>query len=108
MVRLRLQRTGRRNRPSYRIVAADSRAPRDGAFIEILGHYNPLTDPASVAISEDKALKWLKVGARPTATVINLLRKQGIWDKFEAEKKQGHQGENPPETTWGEQNEGTS
>ncbi|MBT9148955.1 MAG: 30S ribosomal protein S16 [Dehalococcoidia bacterium] len=88
MVRLRLQRTGRRNRPSYRIVAADSRAPRDGAFIEILGHYDPLIDPATVVIDHDKALKWLRVGAKPTETVTSLLRKQGIWDKFESEEKQ--------------------
>ena len=88
MVRLRLQRTGRRNRPSYRVVAAESRTPRDGAFIEILGHYDPLTDPATVVIDEDKALKWLRVGAKPTETVTSLLRKQGVWDKFESEKKQ--------------------
>lgn len=88
MVRLRLQRTGRRNRPNYRIVAAESRAPRDGAFIEILGHYDPLTDPATVVIDEDKALKWLRVGAKPTATVTGLLRKQGVWDKFASEKNQ--------------------
>ncbi len=88
MVRLRLQRTGRRNRPSYRIVAAEARAPRDGAFIESLGHYDPLPDQATVVIDEDKALKWLRVGAKPTATVTSLLRKQGIWDKFVSEKKQ--------------------
>jgi small subunit ribosomal protein S16 len=87
MVRLRLQRTGRRNRPSYRIVAAESRAPRDGAFIEILGHYDPLPDQATAVIDEGKALKWLKVGAKPTATVTALFRKQGVWDKFELEKK---------------------
>ncbi len=87
MVRLRLQRVGRRNRPSYRIVAADARAPRDGAFIEVIGHYNPLTDPAQVVVNEGKALKWLKVGAQPTKTVASLLRRQGILEKLEAEKK---------------------
>lgn len=87
MVRLRLQRVGRRNRPSYRIVAADSRAPRDGKFIEVIGHYNPLTEPAQVVINEEKALKWLRVGAQPTETVGSLLRRQGIMEKFEAEKK---------------------
>lgn len=87
MVRLRLQRVGRRNRPSYRIVAADSRAPRDGKFIEVIGHYNPLTEPAQVVINEEKALKWLRVGAQPTETVESLLRRQGIMEKFEAEKK---------------------
>lgn len=86
MVKLRLQRTGRRNRPSYRIVVADSRAPRDGAFVEILGHYDTLPDPATLVIDEEKALKWLRVGAKPSATVESLLRKEGIWDKFESEK----------------------
>ncbi len=87
MVRLRLQRVGRRNRPSYRLVAADSRAPRDGKFIEIIGHYDPLTHPANVVVDEEKALKWLRVGAKPTETVASLLRQQGITEKFEAEKK---------------------
>jgi small subunit ribosomal protein S16 len=88
MVRLRLQRVGRRNQPSYRIVVADSRSPRDGAFVEILGHYNPRVEPATVVIDEDKALKWLKVGAQPSATVSSLLQKQGILEKFNSEKKQ--------------------
>jgi small subunit ribosomal protein S16 len=88
MVRLRLQRTGRKKRPSYRIVAADSRAPRDGAFLEIIGHYDALTDPVTLVIDEEKALKWLKTGAQSSATVTSLLRKQGIWDKFESGKKQ--------------------
>lgn len=88
MVKLRLQRVGRGHRPSYRIVAADSRAPRDGAFVEIIGHYNPLTDPATVIIDEEKALVWLRTGAQATATVASLLRKQGVLDKFESEKKQ--------------------
>lgn len=88
MVRLRLQRTGRRKRPSYRIVAADSRAPRDGAFVEILGHYDPKTDPPTVEVDETKALKWLRDGARPSETVLSLLRKKGIMDRLAAEKKQ--------------------
>ncbi len=87
MVRLRLQRTGRKKRPSYRIVAADSRAPRDGAFLEIIGHYDTLTDPPTVVIDEDKALKWLKEGAKSSPTVTSLLQKQGVLDKFESEKK---------------------
>ena len=87
MVRLRLQRVGRRNRPSYRIVAADSRAPRDGAFLEIVGHYDPLPQPATVAINEEKALKWLRVGAQPSETVNSLFRRQGVLDQFNAEKK---------------------
>ena len=82
MVKIRLQRVGRKKKPAYRIVAAESRAPRDGAFIEIIGHYDPLTDPATVVIHEDKALKWLRQGAQPTRTVANLLKKQGISDKL--------------------------
>jgi small subunit ribosomal protein S16 len=82
MVKIRLQRVGRKKKPAYRIVVAESRAPRDGAFIEIIGHYDPLTDPATVVIHEDKALKWLRQGAQPTQTVANLLKKQGISDKL--------------------------
>jgi small subunit ribosomal protein S16 len=78
---------GRKKRPFYRIVAADSRAPRDGAFLEVIGHYNPLTEPATIFIDEDKALKWLRRGAQPTETTHSLLRKMGIWDKFLVEKE---------------------
>jgi len=81
MVKIRLRRMGRRNRPFYRVVAADSRSPRDGKFIEIIGHYNPLTDPATISIDGEKALKWLRCGAQPTATVRSLLGKLGIMDK---------------------------
>jgi len=72
---------GRRNRPFYRVVVSDSRSPRDGRFIEIIGHYNPLTDPATVSIDEEKALKWLRSGAQPTDTVRSLLNKLGIMEK---------------------------
>ena len=87
MVRIRLQRMGRKKRPFYRVVAADSGAPRDGAFLEVIGHYNPLTDPATIFIDEEKALKWLRQGAQPTETTHSLLRKTGVWDKFLAEKE---------------------
>ena len=63
------------------MVVADSRSPRDGKFIEVIGHYNPLTDPAAVTIDEEKALKWLRSGAQPTDTVRSLLNKLGIMDK---------------------------
>ena len=72
---------GRRNRPFYRVVVTDSRSPRDGKFIELIGHYNPLTDPAIISIDEEKALKWLRQGAQPTDTVRSLLSKLGIIDK---------------------------
>lgn len=83
MVRIRLRRVGARHCPIYRLVVADSCSPRDGGFIETIGHYNPLTDPASVDINEERALKWLSCGAQPTNTVRSLLRKSGILDKFE-------------------------
>ena len=83
MVKIRLRRMGAKHRPIYRVVVADSHSPRDGAFIETIGHYNPLTDPASMDINEEKALKWLGYGAQPTDTVRSLLRKLGIMDKFE-------------------------
>ncbi|MFO8101569.1 MAG: 30S ribosomal protein S16 [Dehalococcoidia bacterium] len=86
MVKLRLQRTGRRKKPSYRIVAADSHAPRDGAFIEIIGHYDALADPATIFIDEEKAIKWLRNGAKSSPTVTSLLQRQGILAKMESEK----------------------
>ncbi len=87
MVKIRLRRVGARKQPSYRIVVADSRSPRDGAFISILGHFNPLTDPETVVINEEKALGWLKQGAQPTATVARLLSKTGILEKLKAAKE---------------------
>jgi small subunit ribosomal protein S16 len=81
MVRIRLRRMGRRNRPHYRVVVADGRSPRDGRFIELIGHYDPLTNPETVSIDEEKALKWLRSGAQPTDTVRTLLSKLGIMDK---------------------------
>jgi small subunit ribosomal protein S16 len=81
MVKIRLRRMGRRNRPFYRVVVTDSRSPRDGKSIDIIGQYNPLTDPATVSIDEEKALKWLRYGAQPSDTVYSLLSKLGIMDK---------------------------
>ena len=87
MVKIRLRRVGAKNRPSYRLVVADSRAPRDGAFIDIIGYYNPLTDPETVVIDEEKALNWLKEGAQPTATAARLLSNAGIMEKFNTIKE---------------------
>ena len=78
MVKIRLRRVGAKKQPSYRIVAADSRAPRDGRFIEILGHYNPRTDPKTIEIKEDRVRYWLSQGAQPTEAVERLLRQKGI------------------------------
>ena len=87
MVKIRLRRVGARKQPSYRLVVADSRAPRDGAFISIIGHYNPLTDPETIVIDEEKALIWLRQGAQPTMTTARLLSKAGIMDKFKTIKE---------------------
>lgn len=76
-VKLRLTRVGKTKQPQYRIVAADSRSPRDGRFIEILGHYNPRTEPSTISIDNDKALKWLSQGAQPTERVRKLLEISG-------------------------------
>ena len=81
-VKLRLKRMGTKKRPFYRIVAADSRSPRDGRFIEVVGTYNPITDPAEIKVNEEIALKWLQNGAIPTDTVRDLFRKQGIMEKY--------------------------
>ena len=78
MVKIRLRRVGRTHTPIYRIVVADSRSPRDGSFIEVIGHYNPQTDPATVAIDREKAAMWLSRGARPSGTVAGLLSRAGI------------------------------
>ncbi len=86
-VRLRLRRTGRKNQPSYKVVAADSRSPRDGRFIEAVGTYNPLRSPAEIKFNEEKAFKWLRRGALPTDTVRSLLRKSGLWYKWYLMKK---------------------
>ena len=87
MVKIRLRRVGAKKRPSYRVVVADVRAPRDGAFIEIIGHYNPLTDPETVVIDEERALHWLGHGAQPTVTASRLLSKMGIMEKFKKVKE---------------------
>jgi small subunit ribosomal protein S16 len=87
LVKIRLRRVGAKKRPSYRVVVADIRAPRDGAFIETIGHYNPLTDPETVVIDEEKAMHWLGQGAQPTATTSRLLSKTGILEKFKKTKE---------------------
>jgi len=87
MVKIRLRRVGAKKKPSYRLVVADARSPRDGRFIAAIGHYNPLTDPETIVIDEEKALGWLRQGAQPTATATRLLSKVGIMDKFKPSKE---------------------
>ena len=87
-VKIRLSRQGRKKAPFYRLVVADERSPRDGKFIELIGTYNPMTDPASVNINEERTLYWLKNGAIPSDTARGLLKKQGIWEKFSTKEAQ--------------------
>ncbi len=82
MVKLRLMRMGKTKQPTYRVVAADSRSPRNGRFIEIVGTYQPRLDPSVINIDNDKAVRWLKDGAQPTERVEKLLKVSGAWDQF--------------------------
>ncbi len=82
MVKIRLRRVGMKKQPSYRIVVCDSRAPRDGKYIESIGFYNPRTEPDTIQIDEERALYWLGVGAQPTEAVLRLFEKAGIMEKF--------------------------
>ena len=81
MLRIRLRRVGKKKQPSYRIVVAASTAPRDGAFVDQVGHYNPLTDPPSVVLNEEKALKWLRQGAQPSEPVRRILEEAALMEK---------------------------
>ena len=80
MLKIRLRRMGAKKQPFYRIIVADSRAPRDGAFVEELGYYNPTTEPAELKIDTERAQEWMKNGAQPTDTVRGLLKKAGAID----------------------------
>lgn len=84
-VKIRLRRVGAKKQPAYRIVAADSRAPRDGRFIEILGAYNPLTNPSTVKVNSDRVLYWLRTGALPSDIVKKILIYEGVWALFTGE-----------------------
>ncbi len=77
-MKIRLRRTGAKKQPSYRLVVAESTAPRDGTFLEIVGHYNPLTEPAMVQLKEERVKEWLNRGALPTERVERLLKKEGV------------------------------
>lgn len=83
-VKIRLRRIGAKRKPMYRIVIADSHAPRDGRFIETVGHYNPLVNPAEIAVNAERVHEWLRWGAQPTETVRSLLARIGVWQKFTA------------------------
>ena len=87
MVKIRLNRMGAKRQPFYRVVVADSRSPRDGRFIEIVGNYDPTKNPAVVNIDEEKVISWIQNGAQPTDTVRSLLSKQGIMKKIHEARK---------------------
>ncbi|MBI4300357.1 MAG: 30S ribosomal protein S16 [Chloroflexi bacterium] len=91
MLKIRLRRVGAKKKPQYRVVVAEAQAPRDGAFVEIIGHYNPLTDPSTVTIDREKALKWLSNGAQPTGRAAKLLNIAGV-EYRQAKPKQGEEG----------------
>ena len=84
-VRIRLRRIGKKKQPQYRLVAAEGSGPRDGRFLESIGHYNPRVDPPAVSVNEERALWWLKQGAQPTDTAKSMLVKTGVWEKFTGE-----------------------
>lgn len=86
MIKIRLRRVGAKKQPHYRVVVADARAPRDGRFIEIIGHYNPRIDPPAYTIQEDRAIYWLQRGAQPTDPVLRMLQKLGTYQKLERVK----------------------
>ena len=83
MVRIRLRRVGSRNQASYRVVVADKESPRDGRFIEIVGHYNPRTEPSTVVLKDDRIYYWLSVGAQPTEAVDGLFKQTHLWERYE-------------------------
>lgn len=90
-VKIRLKRTGMKKAPSYRVVVADARSPRDGRIIESIGWYNPRVEPSAININEEKALSWLKNGAQPTDSVSSLLKRTGILGRFEEFKASSKQ-----------------
>lgn len=87
MVRIRLRRIGQKGQPSYRIMAAEKESPRDGRFIEILGFYNPRTDPSTITIKEDRVFEWLKTGAQPSESVQKIFKSVGLMDRYERLKQ---------------------
>lgn len=87
MVRIRLRRVGLKGQPSYRIIVADKESPRDGRFLEIVGFYNPRTEPATITIKEDRVFHWMKNGAMPTESVEQVFKSAGLLERFERFKK---------------------
>jgi len=86
-VKIRLKRMGAKKQPQYRFVVSDARSPRDGRFVEELGYYHPTSQPAVVKVDEERMLEWLRRGAQPSETVRALLKRAGVWQKFQAERR---------------------
>ena len=84
MLRIRLKRVGKKGKPSYRIVVADSRAPRDGAYVDWIGHYDPMVDPPATTLRNDRAIEWLRKGAQPSDAVQHIFVRSGIYDKADS------------------------
>jgi small subunit ribosomal protein S16 len=80
-------RVGKRKQPAFRVVVSDQRSPRDGRFVAVIGHYNPLTNPSQITIDEERALDWLGKGAQPSESVLALLKRTGIWQKHRQPKR---------------------
>ena len=95
MLRIRLSRVGKKKQPAYRIVVADSRSPRDGSFLKIIGHYNPLTEPTTLVVKEDEAVHWLQKGAKPSDTAAKLLTRIGVMERA-GQPPFRHQGKDVP------------
>lgn len=87
MVRIRLRRTGQKHQPSYRIVVAEKESPRDGRFLEIIGFYNPTTDPFTFEVQEDRVYEWMKQGALPSESVMSIFKIAGVLERYERFKK---------------------
>jgi small subunit ribosomal protein S16 len=87
MVRIRFRREGSRHQPYYRMVVADKESPRDGRFLEVIGHYNPRTQPATIDVREDRLIHWLKAGAVPSESVERVLKTSGAWERWERVQK---------------------
>jgi small subunit ribosomal protein S16 len=87
MVRIRLRRVGGKGQPSYRIVAADKESPRDGRFLEILGFYNPRTEPSTISVKEDRVYEWMSNGAQPSESVLKIFKSAGVLDRYERYKQ---------------------
>lgn len=85
-VKIRLKRMGAKKQPFYRIVVADARSARDGRYVDAVGYYNPLRDPAEIRIDADRALEWLRRGAQPSEAARDLLRRAGVWDRWAEER----------------------